>query len=317
MDHKPQQPDLGRRTALSCMLWAGSAVIWTVSGGIPRSGVLDATAQAASQPNADLTFVQISDSHIGFAHDPNLDTPGTLQAAIDQIGAMPLRPALLLHTGDVSHLSRPAQFDTAERIIGSAGLDAHYVPGEHDMLAEDGGEFIARFQKRTKQGVPGGGCYSFDQGGVHFVGLNNVTDLKAGGLGNLGEAQLRWLQSDLYGRSASQPIVVFAHIPLWTVYEAWGWGTDDGARALDLLKRFGSVTVLNGHIHQVMQKVEGNVAFHTARSTAFPQPAPGTAPSPGPMKVEPGRLRSLLGVTNVSFVATQTSLAIIDAPLGA
>jgi hypothetical protein len=68
--------------------------------------------------------------------------------------------------------------------------------------------------------------------------------------------------------------VVFAHIPLWTVYEQWGWGTEDSARALEYLKRFGSVTVLNGHIHQIMQKVEGNVTFHTARSTAFPQPAP-------------------------------------------
>ncbi len=109
--------------------------------------------------------------------------------------------------------------------------------------------------------------------------------------------------------------MVFAHIPLWTVYPAWGWGTEDGARALDYLKGFGSVTVLNGHIHQVMQKVEGNVTFHTARSTAFPQPAPGTAPSPGPMKVADDKLRSLLGVASINFKPGEQRLAIIDTPL--
>jgi 3',5'-cyclic AMP phosphodiesterase CpdA len=156
---------------------------------------------------------------------------------------------------------------------------------------------------------------SFDADGVHFIGLVNVVNLKAGGLGNLGEDQLKWLADDLNGKSAETPIVVFAHIPLWTVYEQWGWGTDDGARAVELLKRFGSVTVLNGHIHQVMQKVEGNVAFHTAMSTAFPQPAPGTAPSPGPMKVPDDKLRSLLGISDINFVRGQQRLAIIDKPL--
>jgi 3',5'-cyclic AMP phosphodiesterase CpdA len=150
---------------------------------------------------------------------------------------------------------------------------------------------------------------------VHFIGLVNVVDLKAGGLGNLGADQLAWLAADVKSRSASTPIVVFAHIPLWTVYPEWGWGTEDGARALELLKRFGSVTVLNGHIHQVMQKVEGNVAFHTALSTAFPQPAPGTAPSPGPVKVPDDKLRSVLGVASVDFVQGKERLAIIDKPL--
>jgi 3',5'-cyclic AMP phosphodiesterase CpdA len=150
---------------------------------------------------------------------------------------------------------------------------------------------------------------------VHFIGLVNVVDLKAGGLGNFGGEQLEWLAADVKDRSASTPIVVFAHIPLWTVYPEWGWGTEDGARALDMLKRFGSVTVLNGHIHQVMQKVEGNVAFHTARSTAFPQPAPGTAPSPGPMKVADDKLRSVLGVASINFVQGKERLAIIDTPL--
>jgi hypothetical protein len=312
-----------RRHALSCMLWAGTGLIWTVAGGIPRSrqpgtGLISmGLIGSAEAAEAGFTFAQVSDSHIGFSRDPNTDTPATFQAAIDAIKASPRPPALLLHTGDVSHLTKAAQFDTAAAILGTSGLDTHVVPGEHDVLEDNGAAFIERFQKGARQGIQGGGYYSFDQGGVHFVGLNNVVDLRAGGMGNLGAAQLAWLAADLKDRAASQPIVVFAHVPLWTVYEPWGWGTEDATQALALLARFGSVTVLNGHIHQVMQKVEGHVAFHTARSTAFPQPAPGSAESPGPMKVPAGRLRSVLGVASVSLVPGHSDLAIIDTPLGA
>ena len=304
----------GRRTLLGCMAWVGTGLLWTVDGGVPRTLGLLGTAQAAV-PAPGFTFAQISDSHIGFSRDPNTDTPGTLQAALDRVVAQ--RPAMMLHTGDVSHLSKPAQFDTAAQLIGATGIDTHVVPGEHDWLEDDGRPFVARFQKGTRQGAPDGGYYSFDMAGIHFVGLNNVADLKPGGLGAFGARQLAWLKADLASRSASTPVVVFAHIPLWIVYRDWGWGTDDGAQALALLQRFGSVTVLNGHIHQVMQKVEGNVAFHTARSTAFPQPAPGSAPSPGPMKVEPGRLRELLGVASITVTRGQSRLAVIDTPLGA
>jgi 3',5'-cyclic AMP phosphodiesterase CpdA len=308
------ETDTNRRGLLKCMLWAGSGVIWTVAGGIPRSSIIGNPASAATTEG--FSFTQISDSHIGFNKEANPDTPGTLAAGIELVKALPQKPAMMLHTGDVSHLSKESEFDTAEKIIGASGLDTHYVPGEHDWIEEDGKPFMARFQKGVKQAGEGG-YYSFDQAGVHFIGLNNVANLKAGGLGSLGDAQLAWLESDLKDRSASQPIVLFAHIPLWTVYEKWGWGTEDGGRALALTKRFGSVTVLNGHIHQIMQKVEGNVAFHTARALGFPQPAPGTAPSPGPMKVDPGKLRSYLGVTQVSVVRGQEQLAIVDTPLGA
>ena len=299
-----------RRGFLKCMLWAGTGVLWTVRGGVPRSVLFD-DAQATTTEPYNFSFIQISDSHIGFSNAPNKDVTGTLNEAISQVKAARGKASLLLHTGDVSQLSRPAQFDTASQIIGEAGMDVHYVPGEHDVLDEDGKAFFARFTKGADKGY-----YSFDQQGVHFVGLNNVQNFKPGGLGNLGEAQLEWLEADLRGRSASQPIVVFAHIPLWTVYEPWGWGTDDGAQALSYLKRFGSVTVLNGHIHQIMQKVEGHVAFHTARSTAFPQPAPGTAPGPGPIKtVAADKLRSVLGVTSVRQVHGSGRLAIVDTPL--
>ncbi len=299
-----------RRGFLKCMVWAGTGVLWTVAGGVPRSGLLGAGAEAAE---GGLSFVQISDSHIGFSNAPNTDVAGTLGEAIGEVKRLKGSASLLIHTGDVSQLSRAGQFDTAEQIISGAGMDTHYVPGEHDVLEEDGRTFFERFTKGAARG-----WYSFDQQGVHFVGLNNVQNLKAGGLGYLGAAQLEWLAQDLKDRPASQPIVVFAHIPLWTVYQEWGWGTDDGVQALALLRRFGSVTVLNGHIHQVMQKVEGTVAFHTARSTAFPQPAPGSAPSPGPVKDVPaGRLRSVLGVASVKQVQGQSALAIVDSPLGA
>jgi 3',5'-cyclic AMP phosphodiesterase CpdA len=299
-----------RRKVLECMTWAGTGVLWTISGGVPRSlGLLDDRALAA-QPSG-VSFLQISDSHVGFDKPANPNAIGTLEEAIRQIKSLPAKPSFMIHTGDVTHLSKPSEFDDADRIISQAGLDVHYVPGEHDFLDEEVKLYRDRYGRNTK----GAGWYSFDVEGVHFVGLVNVVNLKAGGLGNLGEDQLAWLQADLGGRSSSTPIVVFAHIPLWTVYPNWGWGTADGARALDMLKRFGSVTVLNGHIHQVMQKVEGNVTFHTARSTAFPQPAPGSAPSPGPMKVPDDKLRTLLGITDVTFNFGQQRLAIIDKPL--
>jgi 3',5'-cyclic AMP phosphodiesterase CpdA len=295
------------------MVWAGAGVLWTVSGGVPRSRLISPAEAATPAADRSLTFVQISDSHIGFKNPPNANTPGTLTDAIDLVNKQKGSAKFMIHTGDVSHLSRPDQFDTAEQINRGAGLDIHYVPGEHDVLEEDGKAFFQRF---TKGGPKG--WYSWDQDGVHFVGLNNVQNLQAGGLGNLGAEQIAWLGKDLAGRSASQPIVVFAHVPLWTISQEWGWGTDDGAQVLQQLKRFGSVTVLNGHIHQIMQKVEGNIAFHTARSTAFPQPAPGTAPSPGPIKDVPAdKLLSMLGVARIEQVQGKANLAIIDTPLGA
>jgi len=299
-----------RRKVLECMTWAGTGVLWTIAGGVPTSlGIIDG---ALAQQSKGFTFLQISDSHMGFDKPANPNVKSTLEEAIGRVKALPVKPSFMIHTGDISHLSKPAEFDDADRIISEARLDVHFVPGEHDVIDEDQGKL---YRDRYGRGTKGAGWYSFDADGVHFIGLVNVVDLKAGGLGNLGNEQLQWLEDDLKGRAASQPIVVFAHIPLWTVYPDWGWGTQDGARVLDNLKRFGSVTVLNGHIHQVMQKVEGNVTFHTARSTAFPQPAPGTAPSPGPMKVPEDKLRTMLGIASVTFKQNEQRLAIIDTPL--
>jgi Icc protein len=308
--------DGSRRGFLKCMAWAGTGSLFAFNGGIGSSMGLERALAApllrtASKP---FTFVQLSDSHIGFNKPPNADARATFREAIAKVNALPARPDFIIHTGDVSQLSRDEEFDDAEQMLKAAGLPIFFVPGEHDMLDPDGGKaFLNRFGK----GSLGAGWYSFNHRGVHFVALVNVADLKAGGMGNLGAEQLKWLKADLAAYSSSTPIVVFAHIPLWIVYADWGWGTDDAAEALKLLARFGSVTVLNGHIHQIAQKVEGRIAFHTARSTAFPQPAPGTAPSPGPLKVPADQLHDMLGITDAMFVRGQDRIALIDSTLTA
>ena len=306
-----------RRRFLECMAWAGTGVLWTVSGGVAASVSLD---QALAAPKHALrrggvkpfTFLQVSDSHIGFAKPANPDARATYREAVAKVRALADKPDFIIHTGDISQLSKDQEFDDADQILGEAGIKAFHVPGEHDLLDEGQGKaFLARYGKDAK----GDGWYSFDHSGVHFVGLITVKDLKAGGMGHLGEAQLAWLKKDLAGRASSQPIVVFTHVPLWALYPEWGWATDDAEQALAPLRRFGSVTVLNGHIHQVLQKVEGNITFHTARSTAFPQPAPGTAPSPGPLKVAADQLRPSLGIRTVNVVHGDGPLALVDTTL--
>ena len=303
---------IDRRHFLRCMAWAGTGMLWTINGGIPRSARLGAEVPAKGE----LFFMQISDSHIGFSKAANTDVTATLRAAIAKINALPAQPAFLLHTGDITQLSKPSEFDTADQVLREARTGkTFFVPGEHDVGVDGGASYLDRYGKGTQRGRVGGGWYSFDHSGVHFLGLVNVLDLKPGGLGSLGEEQLAWIKRDVRHLSSSTPIVVFAHVPLWSVYPKWGWGTDDGARALGYLKRFGSVTVLNGHIHQTLQKVEGNVAFHTALSTAFPQPRPGTAPAPGPMVVPAGRLGDVLGVRQVHYLPAHRPLAVVDQTL--
>jgi hypothetical protein len=309
--HSDTHDGIDRRNFLSCMAWAGTGLLWTMAGGVPTSKLFAATVEGqAAHASSGFSFVQISDSHIGFNKAANQDVTGTLRLALGKINALPGTLDLLLHRGDISHSSKPAEFDTAQQMVKSVKAgETFYVPGEHDIATDDGAMYLERFGK----GTLGRGWYSFNHKGVHFVGLNNCQQVDAMGL--LGADQLRWLKGDLASLSSSTPIVIFAHIPLWMVYPEWGWGTPDAAEALMYLKRFGSVTVLNGHIHQVVQKVEGNVAFHTAMSTAFPQPAPGSAPHAGPMVVPAGKLKSVLGITKVQYVRKHGPLAIVDSSL--
>ncbi len=307
-----------RRSFLKCMAWAGTGLVWAMNAGVLTSCSL---LPGAKQKGL-FSFVQVSDSHIGFNKEPNQDVTKTLQEAVNRINALEQQPAFLIHTGDITHLSTPDQFDTATQVLKSAkASQVYYIPGEHDVFSDDGKIYLERYGKGTQ----GQGWQSFDYEGVHFIGLINVLNLKQGtgtglggsGLGQLGNDQLEWLEKDVKGLSSSTPIVVYAHVPLWTIYPEWGWGTEDSAQALSYLKRFGSITVLNGHIHQILQKVEGNVTFHTARSTAFPQPAPGTAPAPGPIKDVPAdKLRSVLGLREVTYVSNNSPLAIVDSALG-
>jgi len=311
--HDHNHDGIDRRGFLKCMAWAGTGAFCLVQGGVLKSYSFSRVAQMSSKDlQGELSFAQISDSHMGFNKAANPDVAATLQAAVQKINALATPPEFILHTGDISHLSKPEEFDAVDQILkGASAKDVFYVPGEHDVLNDDGKQFLERYGKNSK----GNGWYSFDKKGVHFVGLVNVMNLKAGGLGTLGNEQLEWLEDDVKHLKSSTPIVVFAHIPLWSVYPEWGWGTEDSARALAYLKKFGSVTVLNGHIHQTLQKVEGSVTFHTAASTAFPQPAPGKADSPGPMKVPAEQLKSVLGITDVNYVRGHQALAVIDSSL--
>ena len=300
---------IDRRGFLECMAWAGTGVVWAMTGGVLSSRSI---AHAADKSGADFTFVQISDSHLGFKGQANADTAATLREVVAKINALAPRPAFVLHTGDLTHGQKAGAFDAVNEILKEARVDqVFYVPGENDVFLDGGKEFLARYGA----GTTGQGWRSFDYHGAHLVGLVNVLTYKGEGIGALGDEQLEWLEKDLAPLSSSTPLIVYAHVPLWSVYPKWGWATQDGERALGYVKRFGSVTVLNGHIHQTVQKVEGTVSFHTAMSTAFPQPAPGTAPAPGPMKIPAEQARRMLGLREVRYVAGRERLAVIDTTL--
>jgi plastocyanin len=300
-----------RRRALKCLAYGGAGTLFALSGGVlmpidlAAAAVDPARAKRLGRP----LFVQISDTHIGFNKEANPDVNGTLARAVDLVNAMPEQPRLILHTGDITHLSRPAEFDLAREMLSRLRVaEMHTVPGEHDTSDPGVTEYFSRFGAASNNK----GYYSFDHAGVHFVGLVNVLEFKAGGLGTLGGEQLAWAKADLRARSSSTPIVVFAHMPLWTIYEPWGWGTGDAGELFDELRRFGSVTVLNGHIHQIVRKVEGAITFHTARSTAYPQPAAGQGAGPGPLTVAADELPRMLGLSSVAVAEHPRSLVLSD-----
>jgi hypothetical protein len=307
------EPSLkSRRRALQCMAFGGAGTLFVLAGGVFTPVELTQAAEyggTRQKPGKPL-FVQISDTHIGFNKDANPDVAGTLSKSIALVNGLAEQPALIIHTGDITHLSRPAEFDQAQQLLGQLRTtEMHTVPGEHDTTDTGAAEYFSRFGQASGNR----GYYSFDHAGVHFIALINVLQFKPGGLGTLGPEQIAWVTDDLKGRSSSTPLVVFAHMPLWTIYEPWGWGTGDADQLFVQLRRFGSVTVLNGHIHQIVQKVEGNIIFHTARSTAYPQPNAGVGNGPGPLKVPPADLNRMLGISSVSLVRHPRSLAISDA----
>jgi hypothetical protein len=310
--HYPIDP--ARRGALKCLAFGGLGTVFMLAGGVltPVELALAADGKTPAAAKGTPLFLQISDTHIGFNKEANPDVAGTLKQTIEFVNAMPLKPALVIHTGDITHLSKASEFDLAAQLMsGLSVTELHTVPGEHDVTDGPGTEYFSRFGQASDNR----GYYSFDHQGVHFVGLVNVMHFKPNGLGGLGDEQLAWLENDLKGRSSSTPIVVFAHMPMWTIYEPWGWGTGDAGAAMSYLKRFGSVTVLNGHIHQIVSKVEGNITFHTARSTAYPQPSAGIGAGPGPLKVAGDQLPRMLGVTSISIAHHPLKATLADVTL--
>jgi 3',5'-cyclic AMP phosphodiesterase CpdA len=301
--------EISRRRFLRHAAWAGAAVAVTVTGGVVTTELLKSGQKVA--PGADFSFVQVSDSHLGFTGAANLDVSATFQHALDKINAMPVAPDFVIHTGDLTHFTTHAQFDQVKQMMG--GLRTGQVltiPGEHDST-DDAGQ---KYRKVFGAGSAGLGWYSFDHKGVHFLSVVNTIGLQ--GLGHLGDEQLAFIRNDLAAQSSETPIVVFSHIPLFDMYAPWGWGTDDAPPVLALLKRFGSATCINGHVHQIVTKTEGNVTFHTAAPTAFPLPKPGEGPAPQPVVLAPDQLQAALGVRSVRHRQGAHRLAVTDDRLG-
>ncbi len=284
--------EMKRDSFLEHVSWTGAGIVWSLGvGDVLRA--MPAAADTAQSP-AEFSFVQISDSHIGFARPENPDVAGTLEKTVDAINALPQQPAFVVHTGDITHLAKPAQFDSAKQILAKLKAPLMAIPGEHDVI----GSPAAYFSAFKNPDAPKGWS-SWDQGGMHFLSLVNVFNFEISG--KLGPEQLDFAEKDLAAQKASTPIVVFGHVPLYALYPKWGWTTEDGARVLSALARFDAVTVLNGHIHQIVQHTEGNIRFATAAATAYPQPAPGTAAKPGPLLVPHERLLSHLGYRSVTL----------------
>jgi len=300
---------LERRNFLKCRAWGGTGIVWAVSAG----GLLSACGDLTDTPTPKtegFTFVQLSDSHIGFnTEGVNTDVVGTLKQSVDRINALPQRPALVLHTGDISHNSKPEEFDQASQIMNTIKTEkVFYVPGEHDLVNDKGAGYRQRFlaANSTKS------WYSMDYKGVHFIALSNSGELDQ--FGSLGATQIDWLTKDLQAVKKDTPIVVFAHVPLYSVYPAWGWETKDASPVLTLLMSYSAVTILNGHIHQVLSKVEGNIHFYTANATAFPQHRPGIE-KPNAYKLPASELLQSIGYRTVTIVPTKAAADIADTTL--
>ncbi|QIS09499.1 metallophosphoesterase family protein [Nocardia arthritidis] len=308
-DYDPRDPHaMTRRQLLRHSAWFGAAVGLSVIGGEVISQIAGAPPAVAARP--DLRFAQISDSHLGFDGPANTDVTATFSEAIGQINALGYTPDFVIHTGDLTHLATPEQFDQVKQMLMDTNTPHVFtVPGEHDSIDDAGQKYRAAFGAGTR----GDGWYSFDIAGVHIIGLVNTLNMKL--LGHLGQDQLDFVQKDVAGLSSDTPIIVFSHVPLFAMYPEWGWGTDDATQALSYLRRFSSVTCLNGHVHQLFTKTEGNITFHSGTTTAYPLPKPGDGPAPKPVTLPAGKLHDALGIREVTFMRGSKQLALKEAPL--
>lgn len=303
-------PNMSRRQLMRHTAWFGAAVGFAVVGGEVISHVADASAAGRTHARPTLRFAQVSDSHIGFTGAPNPDVAGTFGHAIDQINNLGYTPDFVVHTGDLTHLSAPGQFDQAKQMMTALKTPHVFtVPGEHDSVDDAGQKYRSAFGA----GSVGDGWYSFDMAGVHVIALVNTLNLRK--LGHLGADQLEFVRKDVARLSSDTPIIVFSHIPLFAMYPDWGWGTDDATQALSYLRRFASVTCLNGHVHQLFSKTESNVTFYSGTTTAYPLPRPGDGPAPKPVTLPAGKLRDALGIREVTYSRGETTLALKERTL--
>ncbi|MGW2253695.1 metallophosphoesterase family protein [Kitasatospora sp. NPDC001660] len=302
--------DMTRRQLMRHSAWFGGAVVLTVVAGEVISHIPGSTS-AAPASSADLRFVQISDSHIGFQGPANMDVTATFAAAINQVNSLGYRPDFVMHSGDLTHLSTPDEFDQVKQMMSQLDTDRVFtVPGEHDSIGDNGPR---AYRQAFGQNTLGDGWYSFDTHGVHFIALVNTLHLEQ--LGHLGNDQIDFVRKDIAGLSSDTPIVIFSHIPLFAMYPTWGWGTDDAVQLLSMFRRFSSVTCLNGHVHQLFSKTEGNITFHSARPTCYPFPKPGQGPAPLPQVLPAGQLKDALGIRTVNYWQGNHALAIKDTKL--
>lgn len=301
-----------RRKFIEHVSWTGLGIAWSIAGnGLLTACQVDKSTTQKSSTTTPFSFVQISDTHIGFHKPANEHVTDTLQKAIAAINALPVQPAFVVHTGDISHLSKPAEFDQAKQLLSQLKAPLFTLPGEHDTIGDRGKAYEEAFNpKDVKEGLQ-----IWDHSGIHFLAVTNVLDFGTTGKGELGQAQLDQIAKDLAAQKADTPIVVFSHIPLYDLYPKWGWATADSAKLLSLLSRFASVTVLSGHIHQVIQHNEGTIRFHTAAATAYPLPSPGNGEQPAPVKLPENNLLAALGFRTVEVIARKDT-KVDQHPLG-
>ncbi|MDT5112357.1 MAG: hypothetical protein QOE20_4247 [Mycobacterium sp.] len=300
--------EMSRRQLIRHSAWFGAAVGLAVVGGEVISHAAGAATATETRPT--LRFAQVSDSHIGFTGPANADVSGSFTRAVNQINNLGYTPDFVIHTGDLTHLATSAQFDQVKQML--SGLSTPHVftvPGEHDSV-DDAGQ---KYRKVFGAGTRGEGWYSFDIAGVHVIALVNTLHMTK--LGHLGQDQLDFVKKDVAPLSSDTPIIVFSHIPLFAMYPDWGWGTDDSVQALSYLRRFSSVTCLNGHVHQVFSKTEGNVTFFSGTTTAYPLPHPGDGPAPKPLTLPAGKLHDALGIREVAYHKGQQALALKERTL--
>ena len=239
-----------------------------VGGGVVYASGLAGCATAMPK-TSDFYFVQLSDSHWGYAGEANPDAANTLKNAVAAVNALSVPPDFIMFTGDLTHTTddpkerrrRLAEFK--EIVSGLKIKQVRFMPGEHDASLDNGAAYKEFF---------GETYYSFDHNGIHFAVVDNVSDAGS----RIGDAGLDWLKADLAKQKTNAPIVVFTHRPLFDLAPKWDWATRDGDKALAILMPYEHVTVFYGHIHQEHHHMTGHIAHHSAKSLIFPLPVAGS-----------------------------------------